>query len=121
MDPALAIKVAAALLALAAVGGMALAAFRLAGAPYPPAALAMAHGFAAGAALTLLLFVACTVGVSTLVGASIALLVAAAGIGTWLNLGFHARSRAIPLTPLVVHALVAVTGFTVLLAALMHV
>lgn len=119
MDPLLAVKTAAALLALAAIGGMTLAGIRLAGSPYPPAALAMAHGLAAGAALTLLLFVAFTVGVSRGIGIAAGVLVTAAGIGTWLNLGFHARQRPIPIGPMAVHALIATAGFMVLLAALM--
>jgi len=118
VEPALVLKTSAALLALAAVVGMALAGIRLTGKPYPPAALAMAHGLAAGAALTLLIYAAFTVGVPRLAAAATAILMVAAAIGAWLNLGFHARQQPIPLTPMTVHILVAVAGFAVLLLAL---
>ena len=112
------LRTAAVLLGIAAAIGMTLAGIRLARDPYPPAALAMAHGLAAGAALTLLIYAACTAGISKVALGAIALLLAAAGLGTWLNLGFHARQRAIPIGAMTAHALIAVTGFAALLAAL---
>lgn len=114
------LKTAAALLGLAALGGMVLAGIRLSGRPYPPAALAMAHGLLAGAALTLLLYAALTVGIPPLARAGTAVLVVAAAIGTWLNLGFHARQQPIPLTPMMIHALLAVSGLAVMLLVLMQ-
>ena len=118
MEPALVLKTAATLLGLAAVVGMALAGIRLTGKPYPPAALAMAHGLAAGAALTLLIYAAFTVGVPRMAAVAIVILALAAAIGTWLNLGFHARQQPIPLAPMTAHILIAVVGFAVLLLAL---
>ena len=118
MEPALVLKTAAALLGLAAVVGMALAGIRLTGKPYPPAALAMSHGLAAGAALTLLIYAALTVGIPATAAYATAILAAAAAIGAWLNLGFHAQQKPIPLGPMTAHILVAVAGFCVLLLAL---
>jgi hypothetical protein len=119
VEPGLVIKTAAALLGLAALVGLALAAIRLTGRPYPPAALAMAHGLAAGTALTLLIYATFAVGVPMMVAAATVILLAAAGIGAWLNLGFHAQQKAIPMGMMTAHILIAVTGFAVLLAALM--
>ena len=120
MEPALLIRTAVVLLSLAALVGMALAGIRLSGAPYPPAALAMAHGLLAGAALTLLLYGAFTVGLPSMALAALALLLPAAALGTWLNLGFHARLRPIPLTPMAIHVLVALAGFSALLFVLIQ-
>ena len=50
MEPLLMMKTACVLLAIAALGGLAMAGIRLAGTPRPPAWLAMLHGFLAGAA-----------------------------------------------------------------------
>jgi hypothetical protein len=118
MEPALMVRTAAALLGLAALGGMALAGIRLTGKPYPPAALAMVHGLAAGAALTLLVYATFAVGVPMMVGVATSILLLAAAVGAWLNLGYHAQQKAIPMTPMVVHVVIAVTGFGVLLLAL---
>ena len=112
------VKTATALLGLAALGGMALAGIRLTGKPYPPAALAMVHGLAAGAALTLLIYATVAIGVPILVGVATSILLAAAALGAWLNLGYHAQQKAIPLGPMTAHILIAVAGFAVLLFAL---
>ena len=112
------VKTATALLGLAALGGMALAGIRLTGKPYPPAALAMVHGLAAGAALTLLIYATFAIGVPILVGVATSILLAAAALGAWLNLGYHAQQKAIPLGPMTAHILIAVAGFAVLLFAL---
>lgn len=120
MEPALVLKTAAALLGLAALGGMALAGIRLTGKPYPPAALAMGHGLLAGAALTLLVYAALTVGIPALALVALAILVAAAALGTWLNLGFHARLQPIPMAPMAIHALLATAGLAVLLLVLVQ-
>lgn len=118
MEPGLVLKTAAALLGIAALGGMALAGIRLTGKPWPPAALAMAHGLTAGAALTLLIYTAFTVGLPLLALIALVILGIAAAIGTWLNLGFHSRQKPIPLGPMTAHALIAVIGFAVLLLVL---
>ena len=120
MEPALVLKTSAVLLGLAALGGMALAGIRLTGAPYPPAALAMGHGLLAGAALTLLLYAAVTIGIPPLALVALAVLATAAALGVWLNLGFHARLRPIPIPPMVIHALLAVLGFAALLLVLVQ-
>lgn len=62
MEPVLILKTSTALLALGTLGGLLIAGMRFAGRPRPPASVAMLHGLPAGAALTLLIFAAATVG-----------------------------------------------------------
>ena len=62
MEPMLFMKTASCLLAITAVGGLAMAGMRFAGKPQPPTWLAMVHGLLAGAAATLLLYAYFTVG-----------------------------------------------------------
>lgn len=52
MESVLFLQTACVLLAVTAVGGLAMAGMRFAGKPHPPAWLAMLHGLLAGAALT---------------------------------------------------------------------
>jgi hypothetical protein len=66
MDSTLLLQTSAALLAMSALGGAAMAVIRFSGKPHPPAWLAMLHGFLAAAGLTLLVFAAATVGVPSL-------------------------------------------------------
>ena len=66
MESIVFLKTACVLLAITAVGGLAMAGMRFAGKPQPPAWLAMLHGLLAGAALTLLLYAYFTVGLPTL-------------------------------------------------------
>lgn len=117
MNPDYALKTAAILLILTAVGGIVMALWRTRRNP-PPSWLAMAHGFLAASALTLLLFVGISVGLATLVWVGLVLVATSAGIGVYLNLRYHARLLGLPSTPIFVHALAALTGaFIVCLAA----
>ena len=117
MEPALVLRTAVVLLAIAALGGLVMAGMRFAGKPHPPSSLAMLHGFLAAAAVTLLLYAAFTVGLPSLaVGALILFLIAAAG-GVVLNQNYHWKNIPLPKWLVVVHAVVAVIGFLLLLAA----
>ena len=87
MEPVLFMKTACALLAVAAVGGLALAGISFKA--QPPAWLAMLHGLLAGAALTLLLYAYFTVGLPGLAGVALLLFLIAAAGGAYLNLNFH--------------------------------
>lgn len=84
------------------------------GAERPPSWLAMAHGLLAGSGLTLLLYAGLTAGIPSLAWIGIVLLATAALGGVYLNLAFHARLLAIPKTIVIVHALLAATGFVLI-------
>ena len=117
MEPALILRTSTILLAIAAVGGLVMVGIRFAGDRQPPAALAMLHGFLAGAAVTLLLYAAATVGLPKMALWALVLFVVAAGGGVILNLNYHWKQLPLPKWLIVVHATAAVAGFLLLLAA----
>ena len=77
----------------------------------------MVHGLIAGAALTLLIYGAATVGIPTLALWAVVLFVLAALGGVVLNLVYHWNHRPLPKGLIVVHAAVAVIGFIMLAVA----
>ena len=105
------------LLAIAAAGGLVMAGIRFVGDRSPPPALAMVHGFLAGAAITLLLYAAATVGLPGMALVALALFLGAAGGGAILNLNYHWKQLPLPKWLVVVHASAAVVGFALLVAA----
>lgn len=108
---------AVALLATAAAGGLIMAGIRVFSNKNPPAWLAMFHGLLAAAGLTLLLFGAFTIGLSTYgVWALILLIIAALG-GLFLNLGYQEKLQLLSKPVIYVHALIAVSGFILLIVA----
>ncbi len=109
MNPALMLKSSAVLLALTAIGGIAMALLR---AKYdrPPHWLAMAHGFLAAAGLTLLFYVAFVTGLKPLTWLGLVLLVATAAGGVYLNLVYHVKMRPLSRTVITAHGFVALTG-----------
>ena len=117
MEPASFLITSTVLLALAAAGGLVMAGVRFIGDRPPPASLAMLHGFLAAAAVTLLLYAAATVGLPGTALVALALLLAAAGGGAILNLNYHWKQLPLPKWLVIVHAIAAVTGFALLLAA----
>jgi hypothetical protein len=117
MEPNLVLRTCAALLALAAAGGVTMAVMRFGGKPNPPAPLAMLHGFLAAAALTLLLYASATVGLSVVANAALALFLVAAAGGAYMNLEFHSKSMPLPKWLVLVHGTIAVAGYVLLLAA----
>jgi len=117
MEPKLVMETAAGLFAVAALGGLVMAGIRFSG-PNPPIWLAMLHGFLAAAALTLLIYAACTVGLPSLANLAIVLFVIAALGGVVLNLNYQWKLVPLPKWLVLVHALVAVVGFVLLLVAL---
>ena len=117
MEPASFLITSTVLLALAAAGGLVMAGIRFIGDRPPPASLAMLHGFLAAAAVTLLLYAAATVGLPGTALVALALFVAAAGGGAILNLNYHWKQLPLPKWLVIVHAIAAVTGFVLLLAA----
>ena len=77
------------LLAIAAVGGLAMALMRFTGTPRPPTWLAMLHGVLAASGLVLLINAAFTVGVPQMAQVALGLLILAALGGAYINLQFH--------------------------------
>jgi hypothetical protein len=120
MEPYLALKTAAVLLSIAALGGITMALIRFRGADRPPSSFAMAHGVLAAAALTLLVYSWATVGIPQLAQAATVVLVLAGLGGTYVNLRFHSQMLPLPIPLVVGHALVAVVGFTLLLASVIQ-
>ena len=117
MDAISMMRVAVALLAIGAVGGMVMTFVRFARKVNPPAWLSMVHGFLAAAALTLVLFAAFTVGVPSSAKVALGLLIVAALGGVVLNLGYQWKNRLLPATIVAGHALLAVAGFGFLVVA----
>ena len=117
MEPVLFLRTSTALLAIAAVGGLIMAGIRFSGNRQPPPALAMLHGFLAGAAVTLLLYAAATVGLPKMALGALVLFVIAAGGGVILNLNYHWKQLPLPKGLIIVHASAAVAGFLLLLGA----
>ena len=117
METVLIMKTAACLMAIAALGGLTMAAIRFGGKPQPPTWLAMLHGFLAGAAVTLLLYAYFTVGLPALASWALLLFLIAAPGGAFLNLNYHWKLLPLPKGLIVGHAAVAVVGFALLLAA----
>lgn len=117
MEPFLILKTASVLLAIAALGGLTMAGIRFGGKPQPPTWLAMLHGFLSAAALTLLLYAYFTVGLPALASWALLLFLFAAAGGAFLNLNYHWKMLPLPKGIIVGHALIAVAGFALLLAA----
>ncbi len=117
MEPLLVMQTATGLLVITALGGLAMAGIRFAGNTNPPSWLAMLHGFLAGAAVTLLLYAALTVGLPRMaVWALVLFLLAAAG-GVFMNLGYQLKNLPLPKAVVIGHAVIAIVGFLLLLIA----
>jgi hypothetical protein len=117
MEPVLIMKTASVLLAIAALGGLTMAGIRFGGKPQPPTWLAMLHGFLSAAALTLLLYAYFTVGLPALASWALLLFLLAAAGGAFLNLNYHWKMLPLPKGMIAGHALIAVVGFALLVAA----
>jgi len=117
MDSFSMMRTAVVLLAIAALGGVVMAAIRFGREGMPPAWLAMLHGFLVASALTLLIYAAATVGVPGLALGAIVLFVLAALGGLVLNLSYQWKGLLLPKGLLVGHALTAVVGFVMLAIA----
>jgi hypothetical protein len=102
-------------LVLAAVGGLTLAVIRLRGAPWPPLWLALVHGAVAATGVGLLIYAAVSPGIPTLAQVALGIFILAALGGATLLLGFHMRSKALPIPLVLGHGLIAATGLVLLL------
>lgn len=117
MDAPLMLRTAAWLFVLTALGGLTMAGMRFVGQRNPPVLLSMLHGFAAGAGATLLAYAVATTVVPGMAKIALLLFLVAAGGGVLLTLLFQWRQRLLPAWLVMVHALIAVCGFVLLLAA----
>ena len=118
MEPLHSMQTAAILLGIGAAGGLVMAAVRFTSGANPPSWLAMVHGLIGAAALTLLVYAWCSVGLPSAAQLAVVLLLAAAAGGAAMNLMFHAKMLPLPKPWIVGHALLAVAGFLALLYAL---
>jgi hypothetical protein len=109
---------AAVILAMAALGGIVLAAIRLRGSPYPPTWLALGHGAVAATGVGFLIYAAATSTVPQLAQIALGVLVLAALGGAALFVGFHLRQRPLPIPLVLGHGLAAATGLILLLVAI---
>ena len=118
MEPYTMMRISAALFGAAALGGLLMAGIRFSGVPRPPAWLAMGHGLVAAAGLTLLIYAATIVGIPSMAQLALGLLVIAAMGGVTMNLLFHWKLRPLPIPLMILHALLAVAGFSLLLVCI---
>jgi glucose uptake protein GlcU len=109
---------AAILFAIAALGGMIMAMIRFSGRDYPPAFLAVVHGVFAAAGIVTLLVAALAPGVALTIRIALILFIGAA-IGGFSLVYFHAKSRPLPISYVVIHGLVAVVAFIILIVGIM--
>lgn len=105
------------LLVITAAGGLVMAGIAFKGNQQPPTWLAMLHGFLAAAAVTLLLYAAATIGLPAMALTALVLFLVAAAGGAVLNLNYHWKQLPLPRWLIIVHALAAIAGFLLLLAA----
>jgi len=105
------------LLGIAALGGLVLVLIRISQKTNPPHWLAMLHGFIAAAGVTLLCYVAVFAAIPPMALYGLLCLLVAALLGVWLNLGYQIKGSLLPVSVIAVHALFAVVGFLLLLAA----
>ncbi|HEV7606712.1 MAG TPA: hypothetical protein VGO61_05210 [Steroidobacteraceae bacterium] len=104
------------LFAVAAVAGLTMAVMHFRGKTPPRPALAVLHGLFAASGLVVLLLALLKVGFGGTPGIALGILVVAA-LGGFVLLSFHLKGRALPSGLVVGHALLAVAGFVVLVAA----
>jgi hypothetical protein len=113
-------QTAAILFAVAALGGLAMIAFRVSKNQNPPTALALGHGAIAAAGLITLIYhvATSTAPVPQMAQWSIGVFVLAALGGIGLFTLFHLRNRLLPVAFMLGHGTVAVVGFVLLLLAI---
>lgn len=111
------LQTATLLLAITALGGLLMAGIRFASKRNPPAWLAMLHGLLAASGLTLLVYAAFMQQVPALAKVALALFLLAAAGGAVMSLAYKWRQRLLPAWLVLAHALLAATGFVLLLVA----
>jgi hypothetical protein len=111
--------IALVLFALAALGGVTMAAIRLRGAERPPTALALLHGTAAAAGLVALIVAVMNMAEPGLARTALVVFIVAA-LGGFYLFAQHMQKKALPIPVMVVHGLIAVVGFIILLMGAMQ-
>ncbi len=111
--------IALVLFALAALGGIYMAMVRFRGAERPPTAIALVHGAAAAAGLIALIVAVMNVPNPGPPRTALVVFIVAA-LGGFFLFAQHMQKKALPIPVVVIHALVAVTGFVILLVAAMQ-
>ena len=111
-------QLAAILLSLAALGGIAMVVIRLKGAPLPPTGLALAHGALAACGVVARAYAAYEPGIPQLAQIALGVFVLAALGGLTLFLMFHRQGRPLPIPLMLGHGLIALTGLALLLYTL---
>jgi hypothetical protein len=110
--------IALVLFGFAAVGGLVLATQRFKGAPQPALPVAVIHGALAASGLVALVIAVTSGAVPPIAkGALVVFLVAA--VGGFFLFSKHMQRTPLPIPVVVVHALVAVTGFILLLVGVL--
>jgi hypothetical protein len=111
------VTIAAILFAIAAVGGVVMAAMRFGGRALPPMVLAVVHGlFAAAGLLTLILAVVGAQASWAAIVAAVGFVIAA--LGGFALFAHHLRKQALPISYIVIHGAGAVISFVILLVAI---
>lgn len=108
------LKIAAVLFALAAVGGIVLAALHFKK-KNAPTGLALLHGLLAAAGLVLFIIAALSVPLAESGKISLVLFIVAA-LGGFVLFAMHLKKRTLPSGVIVIHGLVAVVAFLLLLS-----
>jgi FtsH-binding integral membrane protein len=106
-------NIAIILFAVAALGGLTLAAMRFRNRPLPMS-LALIHGIVAAAGLVLLLVVALGPNGTSIEKTALIIFVVAA-LGGFYLFSRHVRNRELPIPVVLIHGLVAVAAFATLL------
>ncbi|MBF5041914.1 hypothetical protein FGE12_05885 [Aggregicoccus sp. 17bor-14] len=109
----------AVLFALAALGGVFMAALVFRGRAHPPLGIAVVHGLAAAAGLVVLLLAVMGGQAPGLAKTALVLFVLAA-LGGFVLFAMHLQRKALPRPVVAVHGLVAVVAFAVLLVAILR-
>ena len=111
--------IALVLFALAALGGLYMASVVFRGAERPPTAIALVHGAAAAAGLIALIVAVMGMTDPGLARTALIVFIVAVLGGAFL-FAQHMQNKALPKNVVAIHGLVAVTGFVILLVAVMH-
>ena len=117
MEPALMLRTSTVLLAITALGGLAMAGIRFSGKPAPPSWLAMLHGFLAATGVTLLAYAYFTMAVPAFAALALLLFLVAAAGGVLMNLKYHLEALPLPIWLVLVHAAIGVVAFLLLAVA----
>jgi hypothetical protein len=108
-------QLAAIVLAVAAVGGLTLAAIRLSGAPWPPMWMAHVHGLVAATGVGILGYTAYDAGIPQVAQIALGIFVLAALGGATLFLAFHRVAKPLPIPLVLGHGLIAISGYVLLI------